>query len=114
MSDFILVELRGWVLLLLFHHYLKDAVPAVDMATIGLQSKLRLSDADAALRGLCPRPPRHHVGPWRGLVSLDEAEHELHHIEKKDTEQDWADEEEHLISNSLYEIHRNLCFSVSL
>ena len=91
------------------HHYLKDAVPAVDMATVSLQPKLRLPDADAALRGLCPRPPRHHVGLWRGLVSLDGAEHELRHIVEEDAQKDRAKtEEEHLVSNALYDLHRDL------
>ena len=84
------------------------------MATVSLQSKLRIPDADAALWGLCPRPPRQHVGPWRGLVSLDWAEHNSRHIVEEDAQQDWAKtEEQHLVSNSLYDLHRDLIWNTS-
>ena len=107
MSDFIL-ELRGWAFLLLFHHYLKDAVPAVDMATVCLEPQLRLPDTDAAVRGPRPRPPGPHVIPWRGLVSLDGAEHKLRHMIEKNAQHDRAHtKEEHLVSNSLYYFHRD-------
>ena len=84
------------------------------MATVCLQSQLRFPDADAAVRGACPRPPRHLTGPWRGLVSLDGAEHELRHMIQEHAQHDRAkSEEEHLVSNPLYYFHRDLILNTS-